>query len=170
MPEEQRLATFTASYDAHAKAIFRHCSLRILDRDTAMDIVQETFIRLWEYMEKGHAIENVRALLYRIANNLIVDEVRRRKRRPTVSLESLEEEGFHLSHDPTSATQETIDSARIIAILGKLPPLYRDLLVMRYIDGLSPREIATITRRSPAVVSVQLNRGVRRLRVLLRHG
>ena len=70
---------FLTLYDAYADAIFRHCFFRVYERERARDLVQETFARTWEYAAKGNAVENARAFLYRVANNVIGDEVCEKK-------------------------------------------------------------------------------------------
>ncbi|MBI2594808.1 MAG: RNA polymerase sigma factor, partial [Candidatus Colwellbacteria bacterium] len=81
---------FWQAYEAYADALFRHCYFRMYDRELAKDLVQEAFSRAWSsYFVPGKEVENLRALLYRILNNLIVDEARRRK---PVPLDTLEED------------------------------------------------------------------------------
>src|SRR5579884_3912032 len=88
---------FLAAYDEHADALFRHALLRARDRETATDIVQETYSRAWLYLSKGKKIEHMRAFLYRVANNLIVDQSRRKR---SSSLDKLiEEDGFEVRDD-----------------------------------------------------------------------
>src|SRR5690349_19793406 len=60
---------FLQAYDEFADPIFRHCYFRVFRRDRAKELVQETFLRAWEYQLQGKPIENIRAFLYRIANN-----------------------------------------------------------------------------------------------------
>lgn len=163
-------AEFTRIYDEHAKAVYRHCYFRMLDEHDAQDVMQEAFVRLWTYMASGKTVENYRAFLYTTANRLIIDLARQRKRRPTVSLEMLADEGREfggpsLEHD--IGVRE--DSRELYATLGKLKEPYRGLLIMRYLDGLTVADIARIIGRSAPVVSVQLHRGIAKLRALLRH-
>ena len=47
---------FLAAYDEHSDALFRHCLIRVRDRDTAKDIVQEAFSRTWVYLSEGKKI------------------------------------------------------------------------------------------------------------------
>ena len=70
---------FLAAYDEYSDALFRHCMIRVRDRDVAKDIVQETFSRTWLYLSEGKKVEYIRAFLYRVANNLIVDGARKKK-------------------------------------------------------------------------------------------
>src|SRR5258708_4751537 len=85
-------AEFLKSYDEHAEALFRHVLIRVRDRDIAKDIVQETFSRTWFYLSEGKKVEYIRAFVYRIANNLIVDGSRKKK---SASLDAMmDEDGY----------------------------------------------------------------------------
>src|SRR5437868_4029919 len=84
----------TEAYDQYADAIFRHCYFRLGNRERSKELMQEAFCKAWEHLSKGKDIEHVQAFLYRIAGNLVIDEIRRIKRRPETSLEHLQEEGF----------------------------------------------------------------------------
>ncbi len=153
------------AYDLYADAIFRHCYFRVFSRERAKELMQETFLRAWDTMAKGEEIRHMRGFLYRIANNLIIDESRKKKEQ---SLEALEEEGF----DPADETQEnvgakTVDGEIILSLLHELEEPYREVVTLRYIDGFRPMEIANILGVSANVVSVRLHRGLATLRTLL---
>lgn len=164
-PEEQ----FLSAYDQYADAIFRHCALRLRDRERGKDLMQETFMKAWEFAASGKEIENIRAFLYRIANNLIVDTARRYKLRTEVSLEDMQEEGFDVpsSEDTTERTHQRFTQEQVMNLLGQIEEPYRTAVVMRYIDDLSPAEIAETLELSANVVSVRINRGMKKLRSLL---
>lgn len=155
------------AYDEYADAIFRHCALRLHDRERGKDLMQETFMRVWESLEKGTDIENMRAFLYRVANNLIIDDVRRRRLRTEESLEDMQEQhGWELpdaAPDPARVTQ----GAMVVETVAQLEEPYRTAVVMRYIDGLPPREIADVLGVSPNVVSVRIHRGIEQLSALV---
>ena len=157
---------FLEAYDQYADAIFRHCALRLGDREDGKDLMQETFIHAWEATVGGLAIRNMRAYLYRIANNLIIDMARRRKRRPTSSLEELMEEGFNPpSHEkgPVAAFEESF----VLETLQNLEEPYRTAVILRFVDDLPPREIAQLLNVSPNVISVRVNRGIEKLQSLV---
>lgn len=169
MQNDQLRACFTDIYDAHAQTIYRHCFFRLLDEAAAQDVLQEAFVRLWTYLADGNEVEHPKAFLYKTADRLIIDLARSRKRRPTVSLEALSDAGFEPADESGEGAAESEASQRSLhRVLGALKQPYRDLIVMRHLDGLSVAEIARITGRSAAVVSVQLHRGLSKLRSLLR--
>ncbi len=156
---------FLQVYDTCSDAVFRHCFFRLNNRERARDLMQEAFMRSWTYLSNGNDVRNLRALVYRIANNLIVDEVRKKKE---ASLEAMEEDGFTPSDGNGRENVEfSIDAKEARQIVDKLDPKYRDVIVMRYLDALSPKEIAEALNLSQTVVSVRIHRGLRKLRTLL---
>lgn len=156
---------FIKAYDAYADAIFRHCYFRVFDRERAKELMQETFTRTWDYMVKGNEVKSIRTFLYKIANNLIIDHVRKKKE---FSLETLQETGFEPSHTTKDELHIHIDAERVIEVIGKLDEMYREPILMRYVDGLKPKEIAELLNETVNVVSVRINRGVKQLRELLK--
>lgn len=155
---------FLAAYDQYSDAIFRHCYFRVFDRERGKDLMQEVFMRAWEYLNKGEKVLNMRAFLYRIANNLIVDESRKKKE---ASLDKLQEEGFDPGIDDTDKINSRIEHSRVVNTLQHLDDNYRDILVMRYMNDLSPSEIAEVTGESANTVSVRIYRGLKQLRTML---
>lgn len=150
-------------HDQFADVIFRHCFFRISDRDKAKDITQETFIRLWKYIIEGNEIANPRAFLYKIANNLIIDEYRKKE---TSSLDHMREEyGFDVGYDVRKDIEVRDEHERLLAMIKTLPNQYREALVMRHVDGLSVKEIARITGETGNVISVRIHRAIEKIRM-----
>lgn len=154
---------FSEWFDRYADAIFRHCYFRLHDRERAADLMQETFMRSWSYVTRGGTIHQPRAFLYKTANNLIINEYERRK--PTSSLETLDEEiGFEPAAEDRHEISSEIDAQIVLEHLGKENEAYRDVLVMRYIDGLSVSEMATVLEESENTTSVRIHRALKKLK------
>lgn len=155
---------FLEWHNQFADAIFRHCAFRLSDREKAKDATQETFIRLWKYLSEGKEVLNIRAILYKIANNLIIDEYRRKE---TFSLDQMQEEtGFDPGYDLRGDIETKDDYAHALTLIESLPPLYRDALIMRHIDGLSVKDIAHSTGETENVISVRIHRAIEKLKLL----
>ena len=156
---------FLAAYDANADALFRHCVVRVRDRELAKDIVQETFTRTWQYLAKGKRVEHMRAFLYRTLHNCIVDTMRKKR---SVSLDVMyEEEGFEIVDEPQEIPLEVREEiGEAMQLLSHLDEMYSSVITMRFIDELTPTEIAAILDVSENVVSVRIHRGVKQLRRL----
>lgn len=155
---------FMSAYDKHADEIYRHCLLRVRDTDTARDLTQETFMKCWNYLSQGNSIEYMRAFLYRVANNLIIDLSRKKR---SVSLDALQEDDGFEPVDPDSKdvtdTQAIRDAQKL---LSRLDEKYRAIVTMRFLEDMSPSEISTILGVSENVVSVRLHRAIEKLRTL----
>ncbi len=159
---------FLKAFDDYSDALFRHASLRINDRERAIDIVHDTFMKAWTYVRTGHEIDAFRPFLYKVLNNLIIDEYR--KRRETSLDQLLEADGVDegnfadLSESTVEALAATIDGKKAFAVLETLPDTYREVLVLRFVDGLGPKEISELIEVSENVVSVRMHRGLKLLR------
>lgn len=158
---------FTEIFRTHADAIFRHCAFKLYDRQLGNDLTQETFLRAWQQIEAGKEIENMKAFLYKVADNLIIDHVRKKK---SVSLDQLQEQGFDPGKDDLPATHNRIEMQRALLALDKLEEPYRKVIHLRYVEGLPVSEIAALTDEPPNTVSVRIHRALEQLRSHLRHG
>ena len=158
-PSEQLLG----AYDQYSDAIFRYCFVRLRQREVALDLTQDAFIRTWEYLRQGNSIENIRAFLYRVANNLIIDYVRKRRES---SLDSLMEQGFDVPFEEKSILHAKLDAQYALKVVDKLDDKYRDVVVLRYIEDLPIKEIAQIIGESENVVSVRLHRAIQQVKKL----
>jgi len=166
--------TFREVFEQYADDLFRHCALRLSDRERALDLTQESFLRAWEYVRKGKKIEQFRPFLYRILHNLIVDEYRKHK---TYSLDAMLENEetanaveSKLLRSGTDIEEEAsirFDHDLVLQAAGRLPEIYRTVVLMRFVDNLSPREIARCIQENEDTVSVRIHRGIGKLRALL---
>ena len=154
---------FLAAYEAYAEAIYRHCFFKVFSKERAQDLMQETFMKTWQYLCEGKKVENIRAFLYRVANNLIIDAARKKKEE---SLEDLMEaaKAMEPSYEGEKAIQSSAMISQMKEVMLTLPDEYREVLTLRYIDDLDPKEIAHILGISPNNVSVRLNRATKALK------
>lgn len=159
---------FLAAFEEYSDALFRHAYLRVSDREQAIDLVHDTFTKAWSFIRNGHEIDAYRPFLYKILNNKIVDTYRRRKESSLDAMmegEGVDESAFaELSEDTTERIAATIDGRQAVKLLETLPDEFREVLVLRFIDGLGPKEISALTEETENVVSVRIHRGLKRLR------
>ena len=170
--QKNKSQEFGQAYELHSDELFRHAALRRKDRERAIELTQEAFVKAWQYMERGEEVRDIRPFLYRILRNLIIDEYRKHK---TTSLEGMmTEESESVEHllpiDDTNTLESAIerfDGARALAFLQELPDTYREVLLLRYVDGLSPSEISKQIGERENAVSVRLHRGLKKLKTLM---
>ncbi|PIR89264.1 MAG: hypothetical protein COU07_02270 [Candidatus Harrisonbacteria bacterium CG10_big_fil_rev_8_21_14_0_10_40_38] len=163
MSEKPEMQLFLESYDKYAEPIFRHCFFRVFSKSRAEELMQETFMKAWDYVsQKDGKVENMRAFLYKVANNLIIDESRKKKE---LSLEDIIEESPSLepSSDTKIGVENKIMARQVMEKLSELSPEDRAVVTLRYVDDLDPKEIADVTGSNANKVSVRLNRALKKL-------
>ncbi len=129
------------------------------------DLVQETFLKTWKYLIKNGKIEGMRAFLYHILNNLIVDEYRKGNRKAS-SLDDLMERGYDPSAGDYHAFINILDGKVPMKLISKLPLIYKNVLSMRYAQSLTIKEISVLSKQTENTVSMRIYRGIRKLRLL----
>lgn len=163
---------FGKLYDAYVNRIYRFIYFKVPSREEAEDISTETFIRLWKYIQDGKPVAHVGALLYQIARNLVTDFYRLKPERLT----ALGEETWGEAAEDRRGAEPTARDARLDA-LGELTAIeralrhlkdeYREVIIMRYLDELSPKEISTILGKSPGTTRVLIHRALESLRSVM---
>jgi len=149
---------FSRAYDELSDAIFRHCFFRVSDREVALDLAQETFFKVWRSISSGSQVENMKALLFKTASNLIIDHYRKKK---SLSLDEMQEENdFNPAGEDHFEIEQNAEWSIIKGVLNKLDEKYREVMILRYVDGFSVGEVAQILGESENVVSVRLHRAI----------
>ncbi len=157
--------TFLKAYDDYFDAIYRYCYWRVFDKEKAKDIVQETYCRTWEYMEDKKEIKNIKAFLYRIATNIIIDESRKRK---NTSLDQIMEKGFVPKADPQQKMQDHLTGKELIGIVKSLDKRYSEVMLLKYVDDLSTKEIAVSLNETENNIYVRISRGLNKVKKIVR--
>lgn len=154
------------AYDEYADALFRFCALKVRSREKAVDIVQDAFVKTLQYLKGGNEIQNIKSFLYKTAHNLIIDHYRKKT---SESLDEMTDEGFDIASDGHEGLPLlSVDSEKALKAVHSLDDTYRDIMLMRFVDDLSPKEISELTGLSENVVSVRIFRGLDKLRVILK--
>jgi RNA polymerase sigma-70 factor (ECF subfamily) len=164
---------FIELYHKEADSIFRFCIIRVSDREVAIDITQDVFMSYWNYLLEGKKVISGRALLFAITRNSIIDWYRKKK---NISLERIiKEDGLNFFKsegefliDKASNKAETLAEVKLfIEKINKIDPIYREEVYLRFIEELTPKEIAIILEKPVTTVSVHVHRGLDQLRKLL---
>lgn len=152
--------------DAHLsfkKKLSMHAFFKLNNNEMSEDLVQDTFVKTWEYLMRGGKIETMKAFLYHVLNNLIIDQYRKHK---TVSLDTLLEKGFEPGFTEEERIINIVDGKVAVSLIKNLPPTYKKVIHMRYVDDLSLEEISNATGQSKNTVAVQIHRGIEKLKSL----
>lgn len=177
---EGEQAPFEEMVCAHYRRVWNIAFRMIGDADNADDIAQEVFVRVYRFTGRFRRMSSLSTWLYRITMNLCIDSLRRRKRWATFSLDQLEAEnhGMHWSsvavghpagtHNPSGSPARELEAAELRAKLTEailsLPGSHRSVVVLRGIEGLSYREIASVLKCPEGTVMSRLFYAKRALR------
>lgn len=168
--------SFQALMQRHREPILSFAYRFIGDYDDAVDIAQETFIRLYRYAHTFHGEVKFTTWLYTIAANLARTELKRYRRRNGSLLSTVFSNGSDAETwdipDEQYRPDERVDSSHIAqavqTALMKVSASYREMVVMRDIQQLTYEEIAQITGTEMGTVKSRINRGRLQLQEQLR--
>jgi RNA polymerase sigma factor (sigma-70 family) len=154
------LADYNHAVDLHADGLFRFALKHLRDRDSAKDIVQESFARLWAKVTEVEATK-AKSYLFTTAHHAMVDTVRKEGR-------STRMEDHH--HNLRSVSQSAPDLKEVLdAALATLPAIQRSVVLLRDLEGYSYEEIAELTGLNLAQVKVYIYRGRTALKEYIGH-
>ena len=154
-------------YDRHHLRIFRYIWMHVRDQQLAEDLTGEVFVRmvtgLSGYRQRGVPFQ---AWLYRIAHNLTTDHHRRANLHEMVPLEHATELSDPL-HDPPAIAEQHLGAQQVQRALDTLDPLQREVIVLRFVAGLSLQEVGSSLNKTVAAVKSLQRRGLAALRAAL---
>jgi RNA polymerase sigma-70 factor, ECF subfamily len=138
------------------------------DYDRAVDLAQETFVRVYMNADRYEANYSFSTYIYRIASNLAISELRQRKRRRMVPIPTFfsDRNGEEVEIDLPDSRQVRADDAMIdderrqavSRAISSLPEKYRTVVVLRDIEGKSYEEISAVLKLSDGTVKSRINR------------
>jgi RNA polymerase sigma-70 factor (ECF subfamily) len=157
---------FEALYLHYMERIYRYIYFRVGDEAQAEDMTEDVFVRAWESLPKFRlGKSHFTSWLYTIAHNLLVDHYRRRN--PV----QISHEDLARFSDPGDLPERVISRKQEFEILTKsiqqLDDLDQEVLLLRFVEGLSHREIAAIIGKSQSASRVIQHRALKALRMIM---
>ncbi|SFF23736.1 RNA polymerase sigma-70 factor, ECF subfamily [Paenibacillus algorifonticola] len=154
-----------------------HMAYRMLsNRQEAEDVVQEAFMRVYRNLERYDETLKFSTWIYRIATNLCIDKLRKRKPVYSLDAESTDHEGLDgysmIPSDNRTPESETLlsETQRIIhQAIDSLPPKYKTVMMLRYIEDLSLQEISEVMDIPVTTIKTRVHRGREFLRKKLEY-
>ena len=147
------------------------------DYEEAVDLAQETFVRVYFAIERYHTEYAFSTYIYRIATNLAISEIRKRKRRNLVSLtgffqfDNEDEQDLHPPDEKVLPDEDLIEneqSRTIAQAIATLPEKYRAPIVLREIEGKTYEEIAEILELGLGTTKSRISRARKMLKEKLK--
>ncbi len=157
-------AAFGILYRRYVDLVYSFAFFQLGDHHDAEDATERTFLAalrsIGSFTDRGASF---RAWLLRIARNTIANSHRSRSRRRTTTLDALPQHPPAPDADPATLTVRADEMRRVRRALAELPDDRRQVVILRFTDGLSAREIAAVLDRSEGAVRVLLHRALRDL-------
>lgn len=157
-------AAFEALYRRYVDRVYSYAFYQLGDHHDAEDATERTFLAalrgIRSYRDDGATF---RAWLFRIARNTIANAHRTRSRRRVEPMTAVEHEPQALDADPAGLAVRAEDARRVRAALAHLHEERRQVILLRFVDGLSAREAGLVLDRSEGAVRVLLHRALRDL-------
>lgn len=152
---------FEVIYNRYVDKIYRFVYFRINEKDMVDDLTNEIFLKTWRQIRDNKKIDNLKAYLYKITRNLIIDHYR--TRREQIDIEKVP----HLVDDGQDLVSEinlTDDLEYLKKKIKNLRTDYREVLIFRYIEDLTIAEIAEILDKTEGAVKVMTHRAINKLK------
>lgn len=155
---------FAELYDGYVEKVYRFVLFKVSSVEEAEDITSQVFLKVWQYLQKeGNIVKNCNALIYKIAKNLVIDHYRGKGKKDLfIKEESLQKIPDH--KDLSKTVEIHSDTEFLIDCLDELKDEYREVIVLKYINELSTKEIAAVLEKSRSATRVLLHRALNALK------
>lgn len=161
---------FVKAYDLYVDQLYRFIYFKVGNREEAEDLCSAVFLKTWNYILQNSLKDggSLKALLYKISRNLIIDHYRKNSARETVSLDH--GRGFEVIDEKQNAGRDMELKTDLLVLETKLPELkdeYREVIISRFVNELSIGEIAEILDKTKGGVRVLIYRALNALKELV---
>jgi RNA polymerase sigma-70 factor (ECF subfamily) len=168
---------FVKFYDQYAPRIYRFVYLKVNSPQDSEDLTSEAFFKFWQnFANKNEKIDNPRALLYRITNNLVIDFYRKKSRTELIS--DPEDGVLAKIEDKTDLNRKISLDSDIKEVKKALNQLkgeyqniigeYQNIIIWHYLDDFSAKEIAQIMEKPEGNIRVLIHRALKALKQTLK--
>lgn len=157
-------SAFGLLYDKYQPKLFRFIFLKVSQREEAEDLTHQAFLSAWQniemFQDQGLPLAS---WLYKIARNKVIDFYRTRKQ--ITSIDDTPDEVLALAtKSGEDEVSDKLEMETVFKTLKQLPSDYQEVILMRFVEGLSPKEIAHITGKNHGAVRVLQFRALRQLK------
>ena len=160
---------FGQIFDIFGDRIFRFIYFKIGDRETAKDLVSETFLGAFQSINRYKQESNTKfsTWLFSIAHKKVVDYYRFQKNQKNISLEKVSDTLIDKSESNLDKTNKKQQYQIIIKHLHKLPQNLQEILILKFVEELDYSEIQQITGQKQGNIRVLVHRGLKKLKNML---
>ncbi|MFI5260653.1 MAG: RNA polymerase sigma factor [Candidatus Paceibacteria bacterium] len=152
-------AAFGVLMNRYQPKLLRYGRRFLAEHAPIEDVVQEVFIRTYQNIQSFDTTKPFSPWIYRIAHNLFVNALRHNSRQPFITVD-LDMFAAHTAYEIDPAADEEREHARALVdqSLDALAPIYREVIILYYLEHLSYQEIAEVLRVPTGTVGIRLRR------------
>ena len=162
---QERILWLRQMMSEHESALLRYAQRLLQDEARAKEVVQESFLRLWK-ADKAKIDGHEREWLFTVCRNRALDVRRREERMRPMDIEE-SERAPSPAPGPSELTERKESLGRAARAIEALPPKEREVIRLKFHDGLSYKEISRVTGHSISNVGVLIHTGMKTLRRVL---
>jgi len=159
-------SAFGLLYDQYQPMIYRFILVKTSRREEAEDLTHQVFLNAWQnigtYRDTGHPFSS---WLYRIARNLVIDYYRTKKKQ--VSIDEIDPDIFSTAPNHEIAMEQKLQFAKVTKAILLLKQEHQDIIIMRFMEELSHKEIAAALGKSEGSVKLLQYRAIQNLKKIL---
>ena len=168
-------SAFEEIVDTYQHMVYNLCITKLGSREDALDVSQDTFLRVYRAIGDFRGQSKLSSWIYRICLNCIADHQRKKKSTIPIEKDSDGEGGLDVADESVDADPEytAVKNERQRAVrkaIMSLPDEARQLIVLREFEGYSYSEIAEITGVEVGTVKSRLNRAREKIKKYLEQG
>jgi RNA polymerase sigma-70 factor (ECF subfamily) len=159
---------FEDIYLKYSDKIYKYIYLNTRDPYLSEDVTSETFLRIWKSWDRIR-LDFIQALIYKTAKNVLIDHYRKHNKEKKVSLEDTIEKGIEPSYDEDLIEKINKDGniKKINDAIQLIPENLREVVILRFVDDLSAKEIAEILDTTEVNVRVLQFRGLKKIKEVI---
>lgn len=157
---------FVSLYNRYKNPIYAFCVKMLGDRALAQDVMQETFLRVYENRDRLLNTSSFKSWVFTIARNQCLNQLRRSKRQVSLEGESVSI-AMLVPHGQVAQLEKSEQTELVNYFLNELKEDYREVLILREYQNLSYEEIAAVTRSTLSAVKSRLFKARRKLAAFL---
>ncbi|MCK5510542.1 RNA polymerase sigma factor [Candidatus Parcubacteria bacterium] len=159
---------FVKAYDSYIDDIYRFIYFKVGSKEDAEDITSQVFLKSWDYIQNNNLLEykTIKPFFYRVARNIIIDYYRSKSDKENISINN-EENRIDIIDEKIDLNKEVDlknDIKNLQEAMQELKNEYREVLLLRYINELSVKEIAVILEKNKGNVRVLIYRAIKALK------
>ena len=164
--ETHNVAYFDILYRRYSGKVFGKCLSILKSENEAEDATQDIFMKILLNLSKFSGKSKFSTWLYSITYNFCIDSIRRKKKDKSVLVEDMSSEFDSTADDIEDRFLMETNIKRLKIILGEMPPADKAILLMKYQDEMSIREISGVLEKSESAVKMKIKRAKQKFKKL----